>query len=74
MITLQLTKEEAELLADVLDFWDGEMDTATQETIDTAPVDTIEDLFDLVDGMKEQKQMVHSLRTKVSEARGYSGS
>lgn len=71
MIELQVTKEEAEFLADVLDFWNGEMDAATRETIDTAPCDTAEELLILVSGMEDQKKMTTDLRLKLTEALGY---
>lgn len=68
MINLQISPQAAQFLADVLDLWLEDIECVREDTIDTAPAETVDDFLLLVEGLREQKEIAEDLRQSLREA------
>lgn len=68
-ITLVLSRDEAEYLADVLEWWQSGMKDALDATVeDQRTLDTIEKLLDASAGIQELETKAESLSNRIKEA------
>lgn len=60
-ITINLSKEEAVFIHDVLTFWMDGMASSKEDTLKDLAIDTVEELSDLYGGLIEQEQTASAI-------------
>lgn len=63
--SLPLSETERTLLSDILDAWLEPFEEATNDVMTAPDLDTPEDMLSAVDGMRQQFEVVSSIREKI---------